>query len=283
MYGFTQQWDSQGEPPATSPIGRDIWIWAKAELTHACRLVIADVSEDDAHHIRAQWRSAEGFVRESGHTSARVQEVVQQIADRVVEVKSEQTYRNKFLAFLTDASNQFTHLDGAAVQIKGTFSSACDHLNADDVELIKQVWLRLPLKYQSWRQLTQLLRIKTVVEDMCPTCGNGPTAKARRVSPAKTRGDLRNRLAKLNEDYPREVFNAWAEARLRAGEFTVAADLYADYCKWAAKHGGNTSERKLSKETLLTLNRWGRLMVAGPYTPLRRSTGKGYRVALRRV
>jgi hypothetical protein len=99
----------------------------------------------------------------------------------------------------------------------------------------------------------------------------------------KVRGDALKRLAQFNDSYSADVFAAWVSARLKPGPFTVAKELYADYRNWAVKQGDNRTERSVSKETLLSIRKWGSLMIAWPFPRTRHGVGKGYRVTLRRA
>ncbi len=250
--------------------GCDVWVAANEKTGYLHRVVIDGLlDEKEARVVRSE------FARRGAKLAD-----VERVARDVVGTRERRKYQNNFQGALMDVRNYFKWQDGAVIESRGRFLPLDSfNFSTEDVALLRAVYERLPPTTFDPTGRHDADRLK-VDPEVCPTCGS--TGKAKRTSTAKTRSELRKRLGQFNRDYPAEVFNAWMQTRLRAGGFTVATELYADYRNWAAKHGDSMNERRASKDMLLTLNKWGRLMVAGPYTPHRRNRGKGYRVTLRR-
>jgi len=249
--------------------GSDVWIATNKKTECLHRVVIAGLQDEkEANFLRSEFASRQAKFID-----------VEAIAREIVGGRDRRKYQNNFESALTDVRNFFRWQGGVVIESAGRYLPLRSFgFSTEDIELLRAIYERLPpAMFAPLEQYGDRLRINA---ESCPLCGN--TAKAKRA-PIKRYNDARKRIAEFNENYPAEVFNAWMRERLRPGSFTVATELYTDYLKWAAKHGTDRNERKSSKSTLLTLNKWGRLMVAGPYTPLRRNTGKGYRVTLRRA
>lgn len=284
---FAQYWDRYSE--------RDIWVWINTDKTRALRLVIEPVSKDDAHHIRAQYRKVWQEVKAlpqpddvwsrldiqlDDGLAATLQQVVQGIADRIADTKPEQQYRQSFLHALVFLPDQFAHVDGQLVELEGLNRGHMKGLKPADVALLKRVWRRLPLKYQSSRRpLPMKANAELAPEERCARCG-GP----KRQRPKYTkRAKLRKALAEFHKEYPQEVFNEWIKARLRfrPGDFTYTRELYADYVACVQKGTIIVGERPVMRDTVLSRDKWGRLMGAR-FEKVKRNGRIGYKpVALK--
>ena len=279
-----QYWDDSGP--------RDIWMLVNSDQTRVLRLVIEPVSKDAAHHIRRDYDKvsdvetdwpkfdewAKRDVRLNDDLAASMKQTVQGIVDRIEDARSEHEYRTQFLYALLRLPDQFVCVNGRVEPLVDHMWSYANELKPADMALLKRVWRRLPLKYQSLRKPLPI-RADLTEGERCPSCGS-----PKRERPSyKKRTKLRKALAQFHKEYPQDVFNDWVKTRLRSrpGDFTYTRVLYADYVAWVQKGGIIVRERSVMRDTMLSRDIWGRLM-GEQFERVKRNGRMGYRpVALK--
>jgi hypothetical protein len=236
---------------------RDTWLVANDNEGFVRRVIIRGLQdEQEAKVVRSE------FARRAGREKLKLKPAdIERVAREVVSGRAEREYQRTFRSCVARIGDYFMWRDGTAVPSDGYILPIAKLLKPADADLLRVVFERLPHANVDPNYAEDESRARIDLEERCPTCGREPQEAGKRGT-YKRRADLLKRLAEFNDEYPRSVFDSWRGQRLAEGKGTLSSTLYRDYVSWAGKHGDNRAERRTSEETLLTHNKWGRLMAA---------------------
>lgn len=161
-----------------------------------------------------------------------------------------------FVFCLRNVRQNFEWRDGEAVEGKASFGLPISKaLPADDIEVLRQVFMRLP---EPSFTASDYISLK---DASCPTCGQRP----RKRSVADDLKSARDKVMQHGSEFADEGFAAWVDQCLQINTDKWSRSkmpLYEHYRDWVRKggQGGNRREKAEAKATMLTEVKWGRLM-----------------------
>lgn len=264
----------------------DVWLQVSEERGTLLRVIISGLlDEKEAKLLRSE------FSRYTVESPRKLTDIVNEI----VATRDRRKYQEDFLYALKEVRNCFTWQDGVVVEdrrpriavIKVTKVTKEDferrvngvELSPDDVALLRAVYERLPRTFfDRNRDMEAGIKIKG---EFCPMCGQR-AAQTKKRKNYKRRGEVVRYLDEFNKGYPQELFDKWVSQRVKPGDFTSTTDLYSDYEVWVAEYGANRPEKAVAKSTILTSNKFSRVMKTTNYIFCKRNRANGYRARLKR-
>lgn len=265
----------------------DVWLTADEQASLLRRVVISGLKdEDEAKTVRYQVK-----LRQAASNKPLGISGIEAVTTHIAATRDERTNQRNFLILLTTVRQYFKWTDGEVVETEGTILAISKRgLKSDDIELLRQVFARLPDITESSKQYAiNIGDIELVTEPVdiddgdCPICGGGQ-AKARN-KPVKNLKDAREKVEKFSAKVADEVFLAWVNTRTRVPDtptYTKFKELYQDYVKWVKSYGHNKGERAESKRTAATPPKFGRMMGA-TFDRTHDARNRKYRVLLKRA
>jgi len=257
---------------------QDVWLRFDHKSDELRRTVVTGLKDEkEAKVLRSEaWRRVD---RDGNPLSG---PDVRQLAARIIDERSQREYQSSFEGFLQMVRQCFKWDDGEVAEDNGgVFPINQSRLRADDIELLRQVYIRLPPPLYD-RHSDHDRRFIALKDALCPLCGNEPKAKK---SPVKDLKAAREKVKALTPEVADAGFKAWVEARLHidlSGKGLGSTALYRDYCSWLANFGDNKGERKEAKSTALSHKVWGHLMTSR-FEGERSAKGNVYFVRLKRA
>jgi hypothetical protein len=218
----------------------DVWLTADADDGVLRRLVIEGLKgKREAQALRSE------VFRYRTQTGRRITpDEIGRLAEELFN-PSGYPHQRQFAAVLRDVRSYFRWENGEPVESDGkVLPISRMNLPAEDIELLRQVFRRLP------------------------PIGAGTIGDTNPIVREKTAKDLksaRKRVKELGSSFADAGFTSWVDQCLqtKTDKWSRARDpLYDHYKAWIRRggHGQNSGEKAEAKATALTEVKWGRLM-----------------------
>lgn len=239
----------------------DVWLTADGKSGVLRRVVISGLAvEKDAKVLRSDaWRTRS----EIGQRLTT--DEIKQLAVEVVKQRPARQYQELFRSSLRDIRLNFEWHKGEVVEAAGRILPIGKlSLRSDDIELLRQVYARLPRT--TFSPTGEDPGTFNVRDEHCPLCGGAAKANISQAAPLADRKTSRNEVADAaKKDIRKADFMTWVSARLTdedRGSWTHTRTLYQDYENWLAKRGDDqtVTAHGESKAAKMNHTSWGTLM-----------------------